>query len=71
MKKVSVVILNWNGEHLLKQFLAGVGQYCTNPIFEVVVADNGSSDNSVGFVKNNFTTVRVIEFDTNWGFTGG
>ena len=71
MVKASVGVLNWDGDHLLKQVLAGVVRHCTNPLFEVVVADNGSNDNSIEFIKSNFPTVRVIEFDTNFGFTGG
>lgn len=46
---VAVVILNWNGCKLLAEFLPSVVKYSQN--YTVVVADNGSDDNSVEFVK--------------------
>ena len=53
MKKVAVVILNWNGEKLLKKFLPSVA--LTLPAYaEIILADNASTDNSINFVKNEF-----------------
>lgn len=66
---VAVVILNWNGCKLLAEFLPSVVKYSQN--YTVVVADNGSDDNSVEFVKSNFPTVKLILLDKNYGFTGG
>jgi len=66
---VSVVILNYNGENYLKQFLPDVVRY--SPDAEVVVADNGSTDNSIEFLKNNFPEVKLICFDKNYGFAQG
>lgn len=68
--KVAVVILNWNGKKFLEQFLPSVIQHSTEHA-EVIVADNGSTDNSVQFVKERFKGVRVIEMPVNKGFTGG
>ena len=67
---VSIVILNYNGAKYLAQFLPSVlaTQY---PNFEVVVADNGSSDNSIELVKESFPTVKIITNNTNEGFAGG
>ena len=67
---VSIVILNFNGVKYLQQFLPSVlsTQYEN---FEVVVADNGSSDDSISFLKSNFPTVKVITSSTNEGFAGG
>ena len=67
---VSIVILNYNGVKYLQQFLPSVlaTQYEN---FEVVVADNGSSDDSISFIKSNFPTVRIITSLTNEGFAGG
>lgn len=67
---VSIVILNYNGVKYLQQFLPSVlaTQYEN---FEVVVADNGSSDDSLSFIKSNFPTVRLITSLTNEGFAGG
>ncbi|MGI6074664.1 MAG: glycosyltransferase family 2 protein [Fermentimonas sp.] len=67
----SVVILNWNGRKLLEQFLPSVVRYSADASAQVVVADNGSTDDSVAYVKANFPTVRVIELPENYGFAGG
>ena len=67
--KIAVVILNWNGEKLLEQFLPSVVHY--SPEASIYVADNASTDSSVTFVKSNFPTVQVIENKENSGFAGG
>jgi len=73
LSKVSIVILNWNGEKFLKKFLPKVvsNSFATGHEVEVVVADNGSTDGSVDWLKNEFPEVRTILFNTNHGFTGG
>ena len=68
--KVAVVILNWNGAKYLKQFLPSV-LASTWPALEVVMGDNASNDDSVAFVRDNYPSVRIIQNDTNYGFTGG
>ncbi|MDR2969398.1 MAG: glycosyltransferase family 2 protein, partial [Tannerellaceae bacterium] len=47
MKKIAIVILNWNGSGLLRRFLPSVLAHSPEDLAEVVVADNGSSDDSV------------------------
>lgn len=69
MKKVAVVILNWNGVQLLEQFLPSVIQY--SPEATVYVADNASTDASVQFVKANFPSVTIVENSANFGFAKG
>lgn len=71
MKKLSIVILNWNGISFLKTFLPEVVRTANIPNVEVVVADNGSTDGSVQWIRENIGQVRIIEFDKNYGFTGG
>lgn len=71
MKKVSVIILNWNGEQLLKQFLPSVVKYTSVEIADVVVADNGSTDNSLVLLKTEFPSVHIIELEKNYGFADG
>lgn len=71
MIKVAVVILNWNGESFLEQFLPSVVKNSSVAGTEVWVADNGSTDASISFLKKNYPTVKLIEFDKNYGFTGG
>lgn len=68
--KVAVVILNWNGRKFLEQFLPSVIEHSKEDA-EVIVADNGSSDDSIEFLKTNFREVRLIEMPVNKGFTGG
>ena len=71
MKKISVVILNWNGAELLKQFLPKVLMHTQTEDCEVVVADNNSSDNSVEVMKQMFPAVKIILLDKNYGFAEG
>jgi GT2 family glycosyltransferase len=71
MIKTSVVILNWNGVTFLEKFLPSVVEHSIDSETEVVVADNGSSDNSIAFIEQNFPQVRTILFRENHGFTGG
>ena len=51
MKKVAVVILNWNGLDLMKEFLPSICAHTPTDIADVVVADNGSTDGSVEWLK--------------------
>jgi GT2 family glycosyltransferase len=69
LKKIAVVILNWNGVKLLEQFLPSVIQF--SPEATIYVADNASTDESVAFIKNNFPTVKIVQNKTNQGFAGG
>ena len=71
MKKVAVVILNWNGKTLLEEFLPSVIKYTPNEIAEIVVADNGSTDDSVKMLKEQFPSVQLILLDKNYGFAEG
>lgn len=70
-KLVSVVILGWNGKKYLQDFLPTVVQFSTHPDYEIVYADNCSTDDSVAFVKENFPTVRIVQNTSNKGFAGG
>lgn len=71
MHKIAVVILNWNGQQYLEKFLPGVVRYSSAADVRIFVADNGSTDNSISFIKKNFKNVGIIEFDRNYGFAGG
>ncbi|MEO5975815.1 MAG: glycosyltransferase family 2 protein [Chryseolinea sp.] len=69
LAKASVVILNYNGAALLQQFLPLVVQHSgTASIF---IVDNASTDDSLEFVERNFTAVRIIRLDKNYGYAGG
>lgn len=69
MSKTAVVILNYNGEKLLQQFLPSVIAHTRQA--RIIVADNGSTDGSIKLIKDQFPTVEVIALDTNYGFCGG
>ena len=71
MSEIAVVILNWNTRHQLETFLPGIISHSQDEGVEVVVADNGSDDDSVAFMKAHYPDIRLIEFDKNYGFTGG
>lgn len=68
--KVSVVILNWNGRFFLEKFLPSVYN-STYPNIEFVIGDNGSTDDSLDFVKANYPQIRIIQNAQNYGFAGG
>ena len=67
---VAIVILNWNGRKFLEQFLPSV-QRSTYGNYEIIVADNGSTDDSISFLQQNFPGIAIIRLDRNYGFAGG
>ncbi|MFM9989731.1 glycosyltransferase family 2 protein [Flavobacterium sp.] len=69
MKKIAVVILNWNGQKLLEQFLPSVIQYSKEAT--IYIADNASSDDSISFVKSNYPTIKIIQNKGNFGYAKG
>lgn len=71
MKKVAVVILNYNGRKFLEQFLPNLIANCDPAIFEVIVADNASTDDSVAFMREHFPSIRLIINGSNGGFATG
>ncbi len=66
----AVVILNWNGQKMLERFLPSVTLHSTGDT-EVIIADNGSTDDSLAFVREHYPQLRIIELDKNYGFAGG
>ena len=71
MKKIAVIILNWNGADLLRKFLPSVCAHTNADIADVIVADNGSDDNSVEVLKQEFPQVKTLLFPQNYGFAAG
>lgn len=68
---VAVVILNWNGEKLLQEFLPKVIENTDPEIGRIIVADNGSTDNSLRILDTDFPQVDVMRLGRNYGFAGG
>lgn len=69
MEKTSVVILNWNGAQMLRQYLPSVVENTKHA--DIIVADNGSTDNSLEVLRKEFPSVKTIVLDTNYGFAEG
>ncbi len=70
-KRVAVIILNWNGEKLLREFLPSVIRNTNSDLGEVVVVDNHSTDGSWACLEREFPNVERALFDDNFGFAGG
>ncbi len=71
MLKTAVVILNWNGKKYLEQFLPILIGHTKAPNTEIIIADNHSKDDSLDFLSKNYPDIRQLNFDQNYGFTGG
>ena len=69
MKKLAIVMLNYNGEEMLKRFIPTLLN-CSGDA-EIVVADNASDDNSVATMQRCHPEVRIIKLQKNWGFAEG
>lgn len=69
MKKIAVVILNWNGAKLLEQFLPSVIEH--SDVATIYVVDNASTDSSIEVLKTKFPSVNIIQNDGNYGFAKG
>lgn len=68
----SVVIPNWNGKDLLEKYLPSViAAMSGHPDNELIVVDNGSTDGSAAFLREQFPQVRLVALDQNLGFGGG
>ena len=70
-KPVAVIILNWNGEALLQEFLPKVIATTNEKLADIIVADNGSTDNSVKLIESEFPNVKLLKFTENHGFAEG
>jgi hypothetical protein len=69
--KIAIVILNWNGAKLLQQFLPSVIKFSTGDFTDIVVADNGSTDDSLQILQNQFPGVKILNLKQNFGFARG
>ncbi|MBR5899268.1 MAG: glycosyltransferase family 2 protein [Muribaculaceae bacterium] len=70
-KPIAVIILNWNGHDLLNEYLPQVVATTDSAVADIIVADNGSTDNSVELLKAKFPDVKLLQFGTNHGFAQG
>lgn len=67
---VAIVILNWNGKHHLEHFLPSV-LATSYSNYRVIVADNGSTDDSIDYLQKNYSQVELIILHKNYGFAKG
>lgn len=71
MKKLSIVILNYNTKKLLAGCLKSLERVKREVSFEIIVCDNGSKDGSGDYVKKNYPNVKLVENGENLGFAKG
>lgn len=69
-KRLVIVILNWNGQKLLEQFLPILLSHLPD-FAEVIIADNASTDGSVNFLNMHYPELRLIQNKENYGFAKG
>lgn len=69
MEKTAVIILNWNGAQMLRTYLPSVIAHTKSA--EIIVADNGSTDDSLEVLRKEFPSVKTIVLNTNYGFAEG
>ena len=67
--KLAIIILNWNGEKLLKQFIPSVIAYSNEA--SIYIADNASTDHSVDFIKAEYPFIKIIQNNSNNGYAKG
>jgi GT2 family glycosyltransferase len=69
---VSIIVLNYNGKHYLERCFSSL-KLTDYPIskFDVIMADNGSSDGSIQYVQKEFPWVKTVALGSNFGFGGG
>ena len=71
MNMVSIIIPNYNGGDLLYNCINSIYENISIKDFEIIVVDNGSTDNSINRVKSNFQNVEIISSNSNLGYSGG
>ena len=71
MKRVSVITVNFNHSHVTEALLASIAGKCRYEAMEVIVVDNGSTDNPIPAWKQKYEEVKFIRSEENLGFAGG
>ncbi|MFK8060800.1 MAG: glycosyltransferase family 2 protein, partial [Polaribacter sp.] len=68
--KIAIVILNWNGQKLLEQFLPSIVNFSSEEA-TIYVADNASTDTSIKYVKEFYPSVKIVKNKVNGGYAKG
>ena len=71
MPSVSVIVLNYNGRQWIDGCLAGLASQQGAPLYETLLVDNGSRDDSVTFARTKYPRVSIVDNGRNLGFAGG
>ncbi len=71
IKPVALILLNWNTPIHTANCIASLKQYCNELLFDIIVVDNGSTDNSLMVLKAQFPDLVYIENNENLGFAEG
>ncbi len=66
---ISIVVLNWNGKSWLEKCFSSIYKQSFKN-FEIILADNNSSDDSLEYTKKNWPKIRILELSKNFGYTG-
>ena len=67
---VSVIVVNYNGRHFLEDCFRSLTQQ-TYRNYELILVDNGSTDDSISFMREHFPDVHLVQLSSNTGFAGG
>ena len=68
--KIAIVILNWNGQKLLEQFLPSVVNFSAEQAV-IYIADNASTDSSITYIKKNYPSIKIVQNTVNGGYAKG
>ena len=68
--RIAIVILNWNGQKLLEQFLPSVVNFSSQEA-DIYLADNASTDSSINYVRAFFPSIKIVENAINGGYAKG
>ena len=68
MSKVSIILVNYNGQQFLEGCLRSISNYLRDTDYEVIIVDNSSSDDSTKIIKDSFPSFQLICSKTNLGF---
>lgn len=69
--ELSIIIVNYNGLKYLRECFESLQHNLKDIVYEIIVLDNNSKDNSCEYIKNNFPEINLIESEINYGFGKG
>lgn len=68
--RFSIIIVSWNALQHLQEFLQSVIE-TDYPDFEIIIADNASTDGSADWIREHYPDVKITTLDQNYGYCGG